>query len=296
VVETPGYVVRVFGKTREGDLFNGTGIIVSQNGHVITCWHVVSQAAEIQVQLPYPYNRPGRYQICDRLEHDDLALLVSLVPLDERTNCAPLHPNWREDTQPGDEVSVLGFSTEQYYVAPQHIPCKIRGFDAQHGRIGLSAAINPGDSGAPVFNTDGKVIGMVNAKDSQRAGHGQAIPISLVIKLIEKLGIVRKFCQTELHDERKPMNFEQKAELVDALLACDNMRNRDTRNTIVDDLPVDIRSNIQRNPGNRVDVINIVNTCLNYPNGIDELIRFVRFYEGDSSAMRALDRLIKQIS
>ena len=58
------------------------------------------------------------------------------------------------------------------------------------------------------------------------------------------------------------INFEQKAELIDALLACSSMSERSIRDIIVNDLPENIKSNIKRNDVDRVDVSNIVSSCL----------------------------------
>jgi len=89
-----------------------------------------------------------------------------------------------------------------------------------------------------------------------------------------------------------PMSVEDKWELVEALLACPTMSNRDTRDTVVSELPTEIRTSIRRNPADRFDVANIVTTCLNYPNGIAQLVETLRRYEGDSVPMRRVDELM----
>jgi len=91
------------------------------------------------------------------------------------------------------------------------------------------------------------------------------------------------------------MNPKQKAELVNALLACPTMGNRHMRDAVVDDLPDDIKNNISRNSADRVDVANIVKRCLNYADGIKELIEIVRIYEGDSIPMQKVDETIANI-
>ena len=57
-------------------------------------------------------------------------------------------------------------------------------------------------------------------------------------------------------------------------------------------LPGDIRNNIQRNSSDRVDVMNIVTTALNYADGLEQLVGIVRAFEGDSMPMQNLDRLL----
>jgi hypothetical protein len=83
-----------------------------------------------------------------------------------------------------------------------------------------------------------------------------------------------------------PMSFEQKMRLVDGLLACPSMSNRDTRDTVVDALPSDIRSSIRRSTVDRVDVVNVVTRCLDFSEGIQQLINIVYRFEGESNPMR----------
>jgi len=191
-VEAPRYVVRISGKTSKGASFNGTGFLVSPAGHVATCWHVVADAAEIRVHLPYPFARdePALYEVRDALRQDDVALLVSRVPLEPTPiPCATLHGNWRADTGKQAAVTVWGFSGAEYYTAPQSFACTISGFSGQRGHIGLNGDINPGDSGAPVVNTEGKVVGIVDLKDRKRDGQAMALPVSLLLDLLTKNGV-----------------------------------------------------------------------------------------------------------
>jgi hypothetical protein len=84
----------------------------------------------------------------------------------------------------------------------------------------------------------------------------------------------------------------QKDELVEALLNCPTIINRDTREAVVQDLPDSIQRNIRDSPQLNVAVRNIVATCLNFQNGIKDLVESVRRYEGDSIPMQRLDELV----
>jgi hypothetical protein len=88
------------------------------------------------------------------------------------------------------------------------------------------------------------------------------------------------------------MDSKRKRQLVKALLKCHTMSDRSARDAVLEDLPDDIRSNIQRHSRDRVDVNNIVTICLKYSNGIEELFDIVRDYEGDSIGMREVDKVI----
>jgi len=178
------YVVPIIGTNNDGTPFHGTGFLVDSEGHVATCWHVVKDAARIEVKLPYI--EPWKYQVCGALAAEDVVLLKSVVPPGFPTPFALLHPNWRNDTSPGVDVTVWGCSAAEHYTAPQRFNCTVSGFSEQHGRIGLNGDINPGDSGAPLINANGKVIGIAQLKDLKRGGQAMAIPISFLIDLLRE--------------------------------------------------------------------------------------------------------------
>lgn len=83
-----------------------------------------------------------------------------------------------------------------------------------------------------------------------------------------------------------------KMQLAEALLACPTMANRQSRDGVVNDLPAPIKSNIRRSDTDRVDVVNILTTVVNYANGLEDLITIIRFYEGDSIGMQGVDQLL----
>ena len=201
-IAAPTYVVRISGQTANGAPFNGTGFLVSAQGYVVTCWHVVADAAEIWVKLPY--EKPWRYQVCDR-SAEDIVLLQGLVPPVPPTPSAPLHSAWREDTHVGDRVTVWGYSAPEHYDAPQKIDCAVSSFSGTHGRVGLNGDINPGDSGAPVIGGAGKVIGIAQAKDPKRNGQAMAIPISLLLDLLGSTSIT---VVPELRRQSRPALLE----------------------------------------------------------------------------------------
>ncbi|MCP4345378.1 MAG: hypothetical protein GY795_07610 [Desulfobacterales bacterium] len=89
-------------------------------------------------------------------------------------------------------------------------------------------------------------------------------------------------------------SFEVKTKLVDALLSCACMSDRDSRNTVVNELRPDIKSSIRRNNADRIDVVNIVSRCLDFPDGINELVSIVRVFEGGSIGMQNVDRVMDE--
>lgn len=91
------------------------------------------------------------------------------------------------------------------------------------------------------------------------------------------------------------LDVRQKAEFVTALLECASMRDKDTRNAILDELPPDIRNTISRHSVDRVDVMNIVSRCLNFSTGIGDLIAGLRIFEGNSLEMQNVEALLMRL-
>jgi hypothetical protein len=80
--------------------------------------------------------------------------------------------------------------------------------------------------------------------------------------------------------------------LLAPIIGCNAMSDPAHRETIVANLPQNIQVTIGRSRAAWYDGSEIVHTCLLYPDGIDDLIDVIRQFEGDTNAMRALDRAL----
>lgn len=89
---------------------------------------------------------------------------------------------------------------------------------------------------------------------------------------------------------RRPTD-EEKRTLAQALLQCDAMSSRATRETVVGCLPAQIRQRIRYGPNDLIDAINIVAAAANFPDGLPQLINCVRQFEGETYAMQDVERL-----
>ncbi len=88
---------------------------------------------------------------------------------------------------------------------------------------------------------------------------------------------------------------EYKRQLVDSLLGCPSVSDESARDSLINNLPDDIKNSIKRNTINRVEVFNIVNRCLDFENGIELLISTVRTFEGSSMPMKNVYKTIPYI-
>ncbi len=170
----------------------GSGFVWDEKGHIVTNYHVVSDADEVEVIF---YNGDSaRAEVVGTDPHSDLAVLkvdelpegVHPVELGDSSQVkvgqraiAIGNPFGLAGTMTVGIISAVG-RTLQSAATPFSIPEVIQ----------TDAAINPGNSGGPLLNSAGQVIGINTAIESPvgiNAGIGFAVPINLARKIIPVL-------------------------------------------------------------------------------------------------------------
>src|SRR5881409_817239 len=164
----------------------GSGVIVTNEGHIITNNHVVAQVDEIEVQLSDGQTKKARLVGAD--EQVDLAVLKIDNP-----SVKPLKLADSDTVQAGDFVLAIGnpFGFDET-VTDGIISSKGRPnrADAFSDLLQTNAAINPGNSGGPLVNLRGEVIGINTVIASTTGGSqglGFAIPANTVRSALESL-------------------------------------------------------------------------------------------------------------
>jgi serine protease Do len=164
----------------------GSGVIVSNEGHIITNNHVVDQVDEIEVQ--FSDGRTKKAQLFGADAQLDLAVLKI-----ENPGVKPLKLADSDSVQAGDFVLAIGnpFGFEET-VTDGIISSKGRPnrADVFGDLIQTNAAINPGNSGGPLINLRGEVVGINTAIISSSGGSqgvGFAIPSNTVRTALESL-------------------------------------------------------------------------------------------------------------
>ncbi|MEO8690882.1 MAG: trypsin-like peptidase domain-containing protein [Solirubrobacteraceae bacterium] len=164
----------------------GTGFVVDGKGHIVTASHVVDGASSVTVTL-----QDGTARKATVLGQDD-ATDVAVLKID--ASGLTLHPLTLASSASltvGDEVAAIGdpfgyqrsISTGIVSGVDRTVKAP-NGFTVAHA-VQTDAALNPGNSGGPLLNAAGQVIGVVdqiatNGSAEQSSGVGFAIPIDLV--------------------------------------------------------------------------------------------------------------------
>jgi serine protease Do len=172
---------------QEVQVGSGSGIVLTSDGYIVTCKHVVDGAETIKVIL-----------------NDDTEYSATLVGTDARSDLAVLKieavglsPATLGDSDMltvGEDVIAIGNPLGELRGTATSGIVSALSRDVTVGSVSMSliqtdAAISPGNSGGGLFNSSGSLIGIVNAKasSSNAEGLGFAIPVSSVRTIISNL-------------------------------------------------------------------------------------------------------------
>ncbi len=165
----------------------GSGVIISQDGYIVTCAHVVSGANNITVQLAdgteYTATVVGQDSTSD----------VAVLKI-EATGLTPAVIGDSDSLAVGETTIAVGnpLGTLSNTVTNGIVSALNREVTVQGNDMNLiqtSASISPGNSGGGLFNANGELIGIVNAKSSysEAEGIGFAIPINTAMEIGRQL-------------------------------------------------------------------------------------------------------------
>ncbi len=174
----------------------GSGFIIDKEGHVLTNYHVIADARQVEVTL---HNRKKyRATVVGTDRSHDLAVIQI-----KGSEFTPMVLGDSRNLQVGQKVYAIGNPFGLAGTMTRGIISSIRPVQEPDGMqideaIQTDAAINPGNSGGPLLNWHGEVIGintMIASNVGQSAGIGFAIPVNTakaVLNDLVTLGRVRR--------------------------------------------------------------------------------------------------------
>ena len=180
-------LLSIFGDRQnpEEEIMIGTGLIVSSDGFILTKESVIREAQHIQVTLDN-----GETHHAELVERDSArAIAVLKVQASELT---PARLGSGSDLHPGSWVAVIG----NFFGVPHSVSIGVVSAIQPHGRIQITAQVDPGSSGSPVFGAEAEAVGLVAGRVSldQEAVPNSSIlsHTALVYSLYDLLPFVRR--------------------------------------------------------------------------------------------------------
>ena len=175
----------------QSKLASGTGFGISSNGIIVTNYHVIDRAKTIKVRgVNSDFNKTYKAKVLVSDKNNDLALIqiddygftsIGTIPYTIKTGLAGV----------GENIFVLGYPLratmgDEIKLTNGIISSKT-GFQGDITSYQISAPIQPGNSGGPLFDSHGNLIGIINAKHVGAENASYAVKTSYLTNLIDLL-------------------------------------------------------------------------------------------------------------
>jgi len=174
----------------------GSGMIIDDDGYILTNWHVVRRARRIQVKLSEEEGgREYEAELISAIPGSDVALIrIVQSPKEKPRKFKAIKMAKDDDLLMGETVLALGnpfglggsvskgiLSSKQRAIPKENEELSIENW------LQTDASINPGNSGGPIINLKGEMIGMSEAILREAQGIGFAIPIKEVRQALARI-------------------------------------------------------------------------------------------------------------
>lgn len=169
----------------------GTGFAINQNGYIVTCNHVIDGAKSIKIKgVNGDFSKAFSAKVINSDINNDLAILK----IDDAnfTTCGPIPYVIKSPTsEVGTSIYILGYPLtatmgDEIKLTDGIISAK-SGFKGDITSYQVSAAAQPGNSGGPLFDKSGNLIGVLNAKHVEAENASYAVKSNYLTSLIESL-------------------------------------------------------------------------------------------------------------
>jgi serine protease Do len=157
----------------KGDLkqFTGTGFAITKDGYVLTSYHVIQDAKQIYI------SNESVGQLQAEVVYSDKLLDLALLKVKEDS-----FPGFKEIpfalkksiSDPGEKVFTLGFPREDLVFGDGSIS-SYTGYEGDTTAYQISIPVNPGNSGGPLFDNHGNLIGIISGKNESAEGASFAV-------------------------------------------------------------------------------------------------------------------------
>ncbi|MES2063275.1 MAG: serine protease [Bacteroidota bacterium] len=163
--------------------FRGTGFALTGNGYIVTNYHVISGADSVYVQ-----NAAGESfhtKVVYTEPQYDVAILQINDPAFKNLGTVPYRFK-KAKSDLGETVYTLGYPGDEIKFGPGSLTAAT-GFKGDTTEYELFIPVNPGNSGGPLLDDKGNVIGVITGKQTQTSGAAFAVKSNYLLKAIQSI-------------------------------------------------------------------------------------------------------------
>jgi serine protease Do len=164
--------------------YTGTGFLVSSNGYVITSYHVVKGADSVYIENGVFGN------LKTTVVYSDASNDVSILRIENHDVKLPKLPYsiTAGEAYLGEDVFTLGFPREEVVFGEGSISA-LTGYRQNPNAYQVSVPVNPGNSGGPLFNSKGDIVGIISGIQTETSGAAFAIKSSVILDVITNMPV-----------------------------------------------------------------------------------------------------------
>jgi len=163
--------------------YRGTGFALSANGYIVTNYHVIGD----RFDSLYVQNAAGE-SFYARLVYSEPQYDVAILKIDDDSfkNLPALPYSFKKTKSDlGENVYTIGYPEGDSPVFDRGYLSSVNGYESDSVEYRVSISANPGNSGGPLLNSNGNVIGIVSGKQTLTAGASYAIKTKFLLKAIQ---------------------------------------------------------------------------------------------------------------
>lgn len=194
------------------DVSFGTGFPISSNGYLLTSHHIVKDADRIFIELP------GQKRFMAKMVYSDPAKDLAVLKTEDSnfTSFGKLPYSFStKSSRLGDYVYTLGYS-KQNVVFTEGSVSSLTGFNEDTFAYQVSIPANPGNSGGPVLDEQGNIIGLLSGKHSVQEGAAFSIKSGYITSLVDEMTADEAFSDLSL-PKGKSLPWLKRADQVEKL-------------------------------------------------------------------------------
>ncbi|MFM1744568.1 MAG: hypothetical protein RLZZ630_505 [Bacteroidota bacterium] len=173
--------------------YMGTGVAIDKQGYLLTSHHVVSDAKSVHVTNVS--GEPWKARVVYTNAELDLAVLLVEDAGFKGFSDMPF-AMLRTEADPGEKVYTLGFPREDMVFGEGSVSSRT-GFEGDSSSYQISIPVNPGNSGGPLFDNEGNLLGIISGRNTSAEGASFAVKSSRIATDLQasadlKLGLPKR--------------------------------------------------------------------------------------------------------